>query len=71
MGELIKKVTLSQKHLVVGDSLRVEVQLKDTASDVTINGIYGANQFLQFRNPGSYTVVTAAEETRSSRPANA
>jgi hypothetical protein len=57
---LIEKVKLSKKHLVVGESLRVEVQVSDPAADVLINGIYGANQFLQFRTPGSYTVVVTA-----------
>ena len=27
---------------------------------MTIDGIYGANQFLQFRNPGRYTVAITA-----------
>ena len=60
MKHLIKKVTVSKKHVVVGESLRVQVQVTDAAADVMINGIYGANQFLQFRTPGSYTVVITA-----------
>jgi hypothetical protein len=60
MKHLIKKVTLSKKHLVVGESLRVQVQVTKAAADVMINGIYGACQFLQFRSPGSYTVVITA-----------
>ena len=60
MGDLIKKVTLSKKRLVVGESLRVQVQVTDADADVMIDGIYGANQFLQFRGPGTYTVVVTA-----------
>jgi hypothetical protein len=60
MGNLIKKVKLSKKNPTVGESIRVEVQVSDPAADVSINGVYGANQYLQFRNPGSYTVVVAA-----------
>ena len=60
MAGLIKKVKLSKKKLVVGESLGVDVQVSNQAADVTINGIYGAKQYLQFRNPGSYTVVVTA-----------
>lgn len=60
MDNLIKKVKLSKKHLVVGESLRVEVKVSDPATHVMIDGVYGANQFLQFRDPGSYTVVVTA-----------
>jgi hypothetical protein len=60
MKGLIKKITLSKKQLVVGESLRVQVHVTDAAADVMIDGVYGATQFLQFRNPGSYTVVITA-----------
>jgi hypothetical protein len=60
MKDLIKKIMLSKKHLLVGESLRVQVQVTDAAADVMIDGIYGATQFLQFRDPGSYTVVITA-----------
>jgi hypothetical protein len=60
MGSLIKQVKLSKKQLVVGETLRVDVQVSDPATDVMIDGVYGAGQYLQFRNPGSYTVVVTA-----------
>jgi len=60
MGNLIKQVSLSKKQLVVGESLRVDVQVSDPSADVMIDGVYGARQYLQFRNPGSYTVVVTA-----------
>jgi hypothetical protein len=60
MATLIKKLRLSKKKLVAGESIRAEVQLSDPAADATINGVYGANQFLQFRNPGTFTVVVTA-----------
>src|SRR5216683_5629080 len=59
--DLIKKVKLSKKNLVVGEPLLVQVDVSDAAVDVSINGIYGARQFIQFPHPGSYTVaITAA-----------
>ncbi len=60
MGNLIKKVKLSKKNPTVGESIRVQVQLSDPAADVSINGVYGASQFLQFRDPGTFTVVVTA-----------
>ena len=60
MANLIKKVKLSRKNPSIGESIRVEVQLSDPAADVTINGVYGANQYLQFRSPGTFTVVVTA-----------
>jgi len=57
---LIKKVKLSKTQLVVGESICVEVQVSDPATDVMINGICGTKQFLQYRNPGSYTIVVTA-----------
>ncbi len=60
MVNLIKKVKLSKKNPAVGESIRVQVQLSDPAADVSINDVYGANQFLQFRNPGTFTVVVTA-----------
>ena len=60
MGNLIKKVKLSKKNPAAGESIRVQVQLSDPAADVSINGVYGASQFLQFRDPGTFTVVVTA-----------
>jgi hypothetical protein len=60
MRNLIKTITLSKKGLVVGESLRVEVQVSEADAEVMINGIYGPKQFLQFRDPGSYTIVVTA-----------
>jgi Carboxypeptidase regulatory-like domain len=60
MVSLIKRVKLSKKNPVTGESIRVEVQLIEPTADVTINGVYGANQFLQFRTPGTFTVVVTA-----------
>jgi len=57
MATLIKSVKLSKKQLVVGESVRVQVQVTDPAADVMIDGIYGPIQFLQFRLPGTYTIV--------------
>ena len=60
MITLIKSVKLSKKNPAVGESIHVQVQLSDPAADVNINGVYGANQFLQFPDPGSFTVVVTA-----------
>src|ERR1700751_1472910 len=60
MVNLIKKIKISKKNPAVGESIRVQVQLSDPAADVSINDVYGANQFLQFRNPGTFTVVVTA-----------
>jgi hypothetical protein len=60
MVKLIKRVKLSKKSPAVGESIRVQVELSDPAADVCINGVYGANQFLQFRNPGTFTIVMTA-----------
>jgi hypothetical protein len=60
MVNLIKSVKLSKKNPTVGESIHIQVQLSDQAADVSINGLYGANQYLQFRSPGSFTVVVAA-----------
>jgi hypothetical protein len=60
MAVLIKKFKLSEKKLTAGATIRAEVQLSDPNADVTINGVYGANQFLQFPNSGSFTVVATA-----------
>jgi hypothetical protein len=60
MFKLIKKVKLSKKNPAVGESIRVQVQLSDPSADVSINDVYGANQFLQFRTPGTFTVVVTA-----------
>jgi hypothetical protein len=60
MVNLIKRVKLSTKSPAVGESIRVQVDLSDAAADVSINGIYGTNQFLQFRSPGTFTLVVTA-----------
>jgi hypothetical protein len=60
MVNLIKSVKLSKKNPAVGESIRVQVQLSNPAADVSINDVYGPNQYLQFRSPGSFTVVVAA-----------
>jgi hypothetical protein len=60
MANLIKKVKLSKKNPTVGESIRVQVQVSDPAADVSINGVYGANQYLQFRHPGTFAVVATA-----------
>ena len=60
MSSLISKVSLSKKNPTVGESIRVQVQVTNSATDVSISGVYGASQFLQFRDPGSFTIVVTA-----------
>jgi hypothetical protein len=60
MSTLISQVKYSRRRIAVGESVRVRVSPTDPATDITINGIYGARQFVQFRNPGTYTIVVTA-----------
>jgi hypothetical protein len=57
MSSLIKSVKLSKNRVVVGESMRVWVTTTDPTADVMIDGIYGAVQWVQFADPGSFTVV--------------
>ncbi len=47
MVNLIKTVKISQKNPALGESIRVRVQVSDPAADVSMNNVYGANQYLQ------------------------
>ena len=58
--KLIKKVKVSKKNPAVGETILVQVQLSDTSANVSINGVYGANQYLQFRSTGTFTIVVTA-----------
>ena len=60
MSTLIDRVKFSRRRVAVGESVRVQVIPADRNADITINGIYGARQFLQFRNPGTYNIVVTA-----------
>jgi hypothetical protein len=68
MSTLIDQVKLSRRRVAVGESVRVQVKPVDPIADITINGIYGAHQFVQFRNPGTFNVVVSpCSAKRSSR----
>src|SRR5665647_1758346 len=60
MSALIDQVKFSRRRITVGESVRVQVSPADRNADITINGIYGARQFVQFRNPGTYNIVVTA-----------
>src|SRR5664280_2536931 len=60
MSTLIDQMKFSRRRVAVGESVRVQVIPADRNADVTINGIYGARQFVQFRNPGTYNIVVTA-----------
>ncbi len=60
MSALIDQVKFSRRRITVGESVRVQVSPGDPTTDVTINGIYGARQFVQFRSPGTYHIVVTA-----------
>jgi hypothetical protein len=60
ISALIDEVKFSRRRIAVGESVRVQVSPADRNADITINGIYGARQFVQFRNPGTYNIVVTA-----------
>jgi hypothetical protein len=57
VSTLIDQVKFSRRRVAVGESVRVQVRPADPSADITVNGIYGARQFVQFRNPGTYHIV--------------
>ncbi|MEO7015289.1 MAG: hypothetical protein ABI130_04555, partial [Leifsonia sp.] len=60
MGTLIKQAIFSRRRITVGESVRVQVKPADPRTDIAIDGIYGAPQFVQFRTPGTYNIVVTA-----------
>jgi hypothetical protein len=60
MGTLIDHARFSRRRIVVGESVRVQVRPSDPRTDIAIDGIYGARQYVQFRNPGTYNIVVTA-----------
>lgn len=60
MSKLIKNIIISKYTAFVGESIKVTVDTNDNDTEVTVNGIYGSQQFLQFKSSGTYTVVILA-----------
>ena len=60
MGTLIGHAKFSRRRVTVGQSVRVQVTPTDPRTDIAINGVYGARQFVQFRFPGTYNIVVSA-----------
>ncbi|HXI71883.1 MAG TPA: hypothetical protein VNN22_16125 [Verrucomicrobiae bacterium] len=60
MKKLIKNVKFSQTSVVVGESIRVDVDVTDPKVDVLVNGVHGAMQYLQFSLKGSAEIIVTA-----------
>ena len=60
MRALIDQAKFSRRRIAVGESVHVQIKPADSRADITVNGIYGARQWVQFRNPGTYNIVVTA-----------
>lgn len=59
MPPLIRHVKVSKRTAVVGESIKVDVEI-DPGADVLVNNVHGASQFLQFENAGRHSIVVSA-----------